>query len=139
MLLQRATTCDLGIALFPAHSSNPNMRSMWGASNKAYDYMAAGLPLLVTGGGDWEVACVTTGIGRPCNPQDAQSIAVALDWFAEHRLESRRMGSEGLRRVKSEWNYDVQFRPVLDAIIHPWLYENYCAPQKRDSSGKETS
>ena len=47
-LLMEAARAHVGLALMPLNSNDLNMRHMTGASNKPFDYMAAGLPLLVS-------------------------------------------------------------------------------------------
>ena len=58
----------------PRSTENINLRHMVGASNKAFDYMACGLPLLVTDLPEWVTAFVEPGYARACNPDDPDSI-----------------------------------------------------------------
>ena len=46
------------------------MQNMVGASNKPFDYMACGLPLLVTDLPEWTSTFVEPGYARACNPDD---------------------------------------------------------------------
>ena len=48
-----AARAHVGLALMPLNSNDLNMRHMTGASNKPFDYMAAGLALLVSDLPDW--------------------------------------------------------------------------------------
>jgi hypothetical protein len=45
----------------PKQSEDINMRHMVGASNKPFDYMASGLPLLVTDLPEWAATFVEPG------------------------------------------------------------------------------
>ena len=69
-LLTEAARAHVGLALMPFNSSDLNMRHMTGASNKPFDYMAAGLALLVSDLPDWKDICragVWTGMqSRRC-------------------------------------------------------------------------
>jgi glycosyltransferase involved in cell wall biosynthesis len=108
---------DVGIACMPIGTKDPNLSSMEGASNKAFDYMACGLALLVSDIPEWCEMYVRPGYGRPCNPADPTSIAVALRWFYEDRQRTHQMGELARQRILSEWNYENQFAPVLDTIV----------------------
>jgi glycosyltransferase involved in cell wall biosynthesis len=112
-LLAAAARADIGLALMPRNSADVNIRHMTGASNKAFDYMAAGLALLVSDLADWRDMFVAPGYACACDPADPDSIAVALGWFIDHAEERRAMAARGRAKIKAEWNYDAAFAPVL--------------------------
>jgi glycosyltransferase involved in cell wall biosynthesis len=107
---------DLGLALMPVESPNPNLRYLLGASNKPFDYLACGLGLLISDLPDWRRAYVEPGYGLTCNPEDPSSVAAAVVWFLEHRAETVAMGERGRQRITTEWNYETQFSPALAYI-----------------------
>lgn len=111
-LLEYCQRCDVGIALFSKESIQP----MPGASNKPFDYLACGLPLLVSHLPDWKQIYVEPGYGLACNPDNPESIAAALKWYLEHPVETRKMGDRGRQRILDEWNYEMQFTPVIEFI-----------------------
>jgi glycosyltransferase involved in cell wall biosynthesis len=115
-LLERARYGDVGLALVPKNSKNVNYQGMVGASNKAFDYLASGMPVLVVNQPDWAQAYVETGYGLMCDPESGESIAAALGWFLEHPRELRAMGEGGRQRILSDWNYERQFGPVLEQM-----------------------
>jgi glycosyltransferase involved in cell wall biosynthesis len=92
------------------------MQYMIGASNKAFDYLACGLALMVLDLPDWCQMYVEPGYGLACNPNDPESIAAAVYWFLEHPDEMRQMGERGRQRIATEWNYQMQFAPVLQQM-----------------------
>src|SRR5262249_32549869 len=94
-LIAMAAPAHVGLALIPCRSGAPNIRPLTGASNKAFDYMAAGLALLVSDQADWRGMFVKPGYARACDPTDPGSIAAALTWFIEHPTERRAMGASG--------------------------------------------
>jgi glycosyltransferase involved in cell wall biosynthesis len=104
---------DVGLAVMPVHAEDENLTAMAGASNKAFDYLAGGLALLVTDLPAWHTMYVEPGYGLACNPNDPASIAAVLRWCREHPGEVRAMGERGRQRVLAEWNYETQFAPVL--------------------------
>ena len=122
-MLSVCRNSDVGIALMPMRNGDLNESSMAGASNKPFDYLSCGLALLVSDLPEWKKMFVKPGYGLACNPEDPESIAKALRWFAEHPTETRMMGERGRQRILCEWNYQAQFAPVLEAIqrltIHP--------------------
>ena len=115
-LLQEAARAHIGLSFMPKNSCDINMRHMAGASNKAFDYMAAGLPLLVSELPDWQEMFVAPAYARACNPGDVNSIAAALRWYLDHPDERQAMGARARVRIETEWNYDTAFAPVAAAI-----------------------
>jgi glycosyltransferase involved in cell wall biosynthesis len=115
-LLQEAARAHVGLALMPFQSSDLNMRFMTGASNKPFDYMAAGLALVVSDLPDWIKIFVVPGFGLACNPTDAKSLSAALGWFIDHPDKRRAMAARARNKIEAEWNYDTQFRAVVQAL-----------------------
>jgi glycosyltransferase involved in cell wall biosynthesis len=112
-LLEQAAHAHVGLALMPRTTDDVNMRNMVGASNKAFDYMAAGLALLVSDLGDWRQMFVVPGFARPCDPTEPDSLIAALGWFLDHPEERRKMAERGRSKIAAEWNYDTAFAPIM--------------------------
>lgn len=112
-LLEMCRQATVGAAFMPTTSNDLNMQAMSGASNKPFDYLASGLALLVSDLPDWKRLFAEPGLARPCNPNDAASIAAALRWYAENPEETRAIGESGRQQVLAQWNYESQFAPVL--------------------------
>jgi glycosyltransferase involved in cell wall biosynthesis len=112
-LLTEAARAHIGLALMPRHPEDVNIRHMTGASNKAFDYMAAGLALLVSDLADWRHMFVAPGYACACDPADPDSIVAALGWFLDHAEERGAMAARGRAKIEAEWNYDTVFAPVL--------------------------
>lgn len=115
-LLETCRRMDVGLALMPKNDPNINLRHLIGASNKPFDYLAGGLPLLVSDIAEWIELYVKPEYGLACDSENPESIAAALRWFLEHPAEIRSMGERGRLRIISEWNYEMQFDPVLEAM-----------------------
>jgi glycosyltransferase involved in cell wall biosynthesis len=75
--------------------------------------MACGLALLLPETSAWQAFLP---YGRACDPADADSIAAALRYFCEHPAEMRRMGEHGRQLILEHWNYETNFRPVLELL-----------------------
>ena len=112
-LLARATAAHVGLAFMPPCSNDINMQHMTGASNKAFDYMAAGLALMVSDLPDWRHMFVTPGYALACDPTSTPSIASALRWFIDHPDALRQMAVDARAKIAAEWNYETEFAPVL--------------------------
>jgi glycosyltransferase involved in cell wall biosynthesis len=115
-LLAKASQAHVGLALAPPSSENINLRHLVGASNKAFDYMAAGLALLVSDLGDWREMFVKPGFALPCDPADPASIAAALDWFVAHDAERAAMAQRARAKIEADWNYETAFAPILQSL-----------------------
>jgi glycosyltransferase involved in cell wall biosynthesis len=107
----------IGIALIAGRAENRNLATLAGASNKAFDYLADGLPVLVSDRPDWRAMYVEPGYGVACVAEDSGSIAKALKWFLAHPQETREMGERGRQRIAADWNYERQFAPVKKLLI----------------------
>jgi glycosyltransferase involved in cell wall biosynthesis len=116
VLMAIAAENHIGLALMPRNSGELNMRHMTGASNKAFDYMAAGLALLVSDLPDWHDTFVEPGFARACNPADPSSIAAALAWFLNHPSKRREMAAQARARIEADWNYDAAFESVMSSL-----------------------
>jgi glycosyltransferase involved in cell wall biosynthesis len=120
-LFVRCRQADVGLAFMPRTSRDINEQAMTGASNKPFDYLACGLALLVSDLPDWRAMYVEAGAGLACDPENADSIAAALQWCLDHPDRMRAMGENGRQRIIEKWNYETQFSPVLS-----WLNADVC-------------
>jgi glycosyltransferase involved in cell wall biosynthesis len=111
-LLMWCQQSDIGLAFMPMSSEDLNLKTMTGASNKPFDYLACGLPLVVSNLEDWQEMYVKPGYGLACYPNDPESIAAILRWYLEHPIKMRKMGDLGRQRILQEWNYEMQFELV---------------------------
>lgn len=115
-LLEECSLCDVGLVFMPMNSADINNSYSTGASNKAFDYLACGLAVLVPDLADWRKIYVEPGYGLACDLEDPESIAKAIRYFLEHPEETRRMGERGRQKILTHWNYETQFEPVRKII-----------------------
>ncbi len=115
-LLSRLRGHDLGIATVAPQASDGNLHTLAGASNKAFEYLALGMPLLISRADAWQQLYQTPGYAVDCLPDDAASIAAAVRPLCENPARATQMGEAGRGRVLDEWNYEAQFAPVLRAL-----------------------
>lgn len=115
---------SIGLSTIPMHHfDNINLINLTGASNKPFDNLACGIPLLVSDLPDWHQMFVEPGYALACNPDDPESIASALRWYIEHPDEMRNMGVLGQKRIQDEWNYESQFELFRNKILCPATLE----------------
>ena len=112
-LLRFAAQAHVGLSLMPLGSDDINTRHMVGASNKAFDCMACGLPLLVSDLPDWVDTFVAPGFARACDPRNVESIRLALSWYLQYPDARAEMGVKGREKIRSGWNYESMFESVL--------------------------
>jgi glycosyltransferase involved in cell wall biosynthesis len=115
-LLPLAARAHVGLSLVPRQCKDFNLQHMVGASNKPFDYLAFGVPLLVTDLPEWVKTFVEPGYAVACDPDDPASIEAALRWYLEHPSERRQMGQKGKNKILQTWNYDHMFACVLDKL-----------------------
>jgi glycosyltransferase involved in cell wall biosynthesis len=115
-LLNLCADHDVGLALIPTDTREANFKDMAGASVKVFEYLACGIPVLVSEVADFDKLFVQSGFALACEPRNAHSIAEALTWFLDHPEARVAMGKRGRDRVLTDWNYECQFAPVLNAL-----------------------
>lgn len=115
-LLAEAARAHVGLSFMPFSSGDLNISHMVGASNKPFDFMAAGLALLVSDLPDWTRMFVEPGFGLACTPDDADSVSAALGWFIDQPEARRTMTARARDKIKADWNYETQFRAVLESL-----------------------
>jgi glycosyltransferase involved in cell wall biosynthesis len=114
-LFRLAQTAHVGISLMPMTSDDINLRHMVGASNKPFDCMASGLPLLVSQLDEWTSTFVDAGYARACDPRDTDSIERELRWYLDNPQERMTMARNCVAKARSAWNYEHMFEGVVTA------------------------
>ena len=107
---------DIGLSFMPSDSTDVNMSQMTGASNKPFDNLACGIPLIVSNLPEWRTMFVEPGYALSCDHNDPEDLARVITWYLEHPVEMRSMGERGRQRIVSEWNYEKQFAPVITIL-----------------------
>lgn len=85
--------------------------------NKMLEYMAAGLPVIVSDFPLWRDYITTHQCGFCVDPMDPESIARAMRDIAENQSRAQEMGENGKRAVFERYNWEAAF-PAL-----PKLYQ----------------
>jgi glycosyltransferase involved in cell wall biosynthesis len=104
----------VGHALYePIHISH---RTATTSSNKIMEYMAAGLPLLVSDRAGLRALVEKYGCGLPADESSPESIATAVNDLLGNPERAQRMGCAATRAFVEEFSYERQFAPVIEAF-----------------------
>jgi glycosyltransferase involved in cell wall biosynthesis len=76
--------------------------------SKAFEYMAAGLPLIVSDFPFWRELFEDVGCAIFVNPLDPDAIARAMTWVLEHPGEAEQMGAKGIPAARTRFNWEVE-------------------------------
>lgn len=105
---------DVGHALYSP--VNDNNRFSTTASNKLMEYMAAGLPLLVSDRVGLRELMATYKCGLTADDGSPQDIAITINKLLENSDYIQQLKAAGLDAFHKIFSYDKQFQPVLNAM-----------------------
>ncbi len=115
-LMEFCRNCDAGLAVFSPGEANPNLTNLVGASNKVFDYLAGGLPVILPASSEWDETLVKAGYGIAARSTSAHDLADAIRGLCTNPSRLRAMGEAGRRKIRTEWNYEQQFKPVWQLL-----------------------
>jgi glycosyltransferase involved in cell wall biosynthesis len=81
--------------------------------NKIFEYMSAGIPLIVSNFPLWRELVETHRCGLLVDPKDPEAIAKAITFILENREEAEAMGRRGRTAVEESFNWNVESRNLL--------------------------
>lgn len=128
-LLRQAARSHIGLAMMPMSSNDINMLHMAGASNKAFDYMAAEMALVVSDLPEWRAMFVEPGHAVACDPRSVNSVEAALRQLIDKPKERERMIRKSREKIERVWHYEVAFASIIADIEY-----EITAPQVNDLS-----
>jgi glycosyltransferase involved in cell wall biosynthesis len=104
---------DLGHALYePIHVNNLNIAG----ACKIQEYMAAGVPLLVSDRPSLRSLIDEHACGVVADDSSPESIASTINLLLGDISRSREMGTKAGEAFETRFRFDLQFKPVVDAI-----------------------
>lgn len=105
----------VGHALYCPRDTNSRLNVT--ASNKNLEYMAAGLPLLVSDRPGLRAFVEKYGCGITADEQSPESIAAAINTLLGDDQLAQRMGAAGRRAFEEEFCYEKQYAPVINKLM----------------------
>ena len=112
--LALAAGADLGLSLIQPH--NQHRLYSAGACNKRFEYMALSVPQLTNNGPGVAEIVERNQCGLCVNPNSPEEIGAAVNRLLRDPDQLRQMGSRGRAAHCEQYNYQAQFRPVLEWI-----------------------
>ena len=109
---QILSECSIGMAVLSYSYNTAFQRGTLG-NTKIYEQMMAGLPVICTDFQIWSEMVEKYHCGICISPGNADEIASAILYLLDHPEEARRMGENGRRAVKEEFNWDVEEKKLL--------------------------
>jgi glycosyltransferase involved in cell wall biosynthesis len=83
------------------------------ATNKLFEYMAAGLPVVSTDIPFWRKVVEETGCGIVVHRADPVQLAGAVRWLIEHPAEAEAMGQRGKRAAEERYDWTSEAATLL--------------------------
>jgi glycosyltransferase involved in cell wall biosynthesis len=114
-----AAGAAVGVSLV-ADSRDPNWIYSAGAINKRFEYMAVGVPQVANIGPGMKDILERPDCGILANPNVPEAVGRAIGSLLENVALRHQMGRNGRKAHLEEFNYEKQFAPVLDRILH-WI------------------
>ena len=116
MMLQQLLTASVAFILF---SPEPNHFGV--GSNRFFEALAAGVPVITSNFPNWKELVNGTGCGMAVNPTDPRAIAEAVTYLLSHPAEAAAMGHRGYELAAKQFNWELEsckldelYRELLD-------------------------
>lgn len=110
--LQIIARCHIGIAVL-----QPIPNYVQSYPTKMFEYMALGLPVIVSDFPLYRKVVEENQIGLCVNPQDPNEVARAIRWLVEHPGEAEDMGKRGQELVLANYNWACEGQKLKSFFI----------------------
>ncbi len=99
---------NIGLAIL-----HPNPNYIESLPTKLFEYMMAGLPVIVSNFPLWRKIVEDNKCGLCVDPLSPEDIADAIEWLVSHPKEARHMGKNGRRIVEEKYNWEKEAKKLL--------------------------
>jgi glycosyltransferase involved in cell wall biosynthesis len=99
----------VGVVMFGPHPNHFAVRS-----NKLFEYMAAGLPVVGPDFPAWRALITRVGCGLVADPTRPEAIAEAITELLANPTEAEAMGRRGREAVLAEFNWEAESQRLLE-------------------------
>ncbi len=106
----------LGWIAYSEAIADINLMYLAGASNKAFDYLANGLPLVINQDMQWQRIFEEYKLSITCEAINTLSILQVLHWSFQHPSKLAEMSEIAVSVAKSEFTYERQFSVARNLI-----------------------
>lgn len=114
------SSCAVSMVLYTDARNHSSIRS-----NRFYESLAAGAPVIVSDFPEWQAAVDSIGCGLSVNPTDPASIAAAIEYICTHHSEAAMMGECGRKAFLRSFNWVPEKNKLLQ------LYDTLVAPNNQ--------
>lgn len=107
-----------GVAIRTYNDPNVGYKKGSLGVNKFFEYMMAGIPVICSGAEVWKEIIEKYKCGMIVDPDDCDSIAVAINYIINNPAEAKAMGENGQKAAREIYNWATQEAILFD------MYEN---------------
>jgi glycosyltransferase involved in cell wall biosynthesis len=107
-MLTELTRAFAALILFRKELNTYSVRS-----NRLYEALAAGVPVITPNFGDWKYFVERNQCGLTVDPGDPREIARAIEWLFSHPEQAAQMGRNGRALFQREFNWEHEGEKLL--------------------------
>jgi glycosyltransferase involved in cell wall biosynthesis len=107
-VLHVLTKVKAGLVMFHAAPNHVEAQP-----NKLFEYMAAGIPVIVSDFPLWRQIIQDAGCGLLANPLDPKAIAEAVEYLLTHPDEAAAMGRRGREAIEEHYNWETEEHKLI--------------------------
>ena len=104
--------CSVGLALLTP-GNNTDWQNGTMGNTKIFEEMMAGLPVVCTNFVRWKEFVERYHCGICVDPENVDEIAAAICFLLDNPEEARKMGENGRRAVKEEFNWSIEEKKLI--------------------------
>jgi len=107
---------SLGVLITPCPDDNLNLLHLAGASNKVFEYLAAGLPVLVPDTPGFQALIEKPRHGELCHDASPEALGAQISRLLSDEKAAQAMAQRNVAAFRSTFHYEHQFSPIIRAM-----------------------